>query len=281
MEKQSEVLIVGYNRPEHLKKSLSSLLENAENQNLLVRIWQNGTHSETCKVIKEFQSHPSISEIHWSKENVKLREPTNWLIKNSKADFIGKVDDDCLLPNDWASQLINIHNNILESGYNPGMLGCWRFQDEDFRPDLAEKKIQTFNKIKILRNPWVEGSGFLMPKNLTIELGEIRKNETFTKYCIRAAKRGYINGWVYPFIHQIHMDDPRAKISMIKNQEEFEKYIPLSAINFGAKNIDDWDQQLRKSAITVQEAPYDPKYYGVWRSRIRRKILSFKQILGF
>ena len=82
---------------------------------------------------------------------------------------------------------------------------------EDFRPELAASKIETYAvRHRMLRNCWVEGSGFLMKRECVVSNGLLPGAMGFPTYRIHLAAAGWINGWYYPFVHQEHMDDPRS-----------------------------------------------------------------------
>jgi len=113
-----------------------------------------------------------------------------------------------------------------------GILGCWRFFPEDFIPEKAIKKIVCLNKHRVMRNCWIEGSGYLMKRKVIDKIGLIREKESFPTYCTRAAAKGFINEWYYPFLYQGHMDDPRSQHTGIRSEEDFQRLIPLSTMTF-------------------------------------------------
>lgn len=258
-----DILMITYNRAYYTNLSLSRLLDSCD-ENMRVWIWQNGTDPETLEVVKNLADHPSVYEFHISKENKKLNEPTNWLWQNAKGEYLSKVDDDCLVPDGWAQTLKKVHED------NPkfGVIGCWHFREEDFIPELANKKIMSFNNgHQLMRNCWLGGSGYLMKRECFRDFGVLKQKDTFTSYCINLALKGWINGWYYPFIYQEHMDDPRSLHTQLKTQEDFNKFKPLTAINFGENNLDEWKERFSRSSRHLQSASYDPKMYTGWRTR--------------
>lgn len=138
----------------------------------------------------------------------------------------------------------------------------------------AGTKIQAYQEgtQAILRNCWVEGSGYLMKRRYVEEIGTLGPAQSFTDYCIKLALRGRINGWYYPFIRQEHMDDPRAAHTMLKCDADLERYMPLSAATFGIHSLAEWKQALRNDARIVQAASLDPRTHLGWRRRIKRVI---------
>ena len=132
-------LMITYNRPEYTRQTLGRLLESCDSS-CRVWVWHNGDDQQTLDAVKSFSSHKNFYKFHHSKENVKLRPPTNWLWQNASGDYVAKVDDDCLVPLNWLSVLTSAHNQ--NSSF--GVIGCWHFMPEDFAPEIASKKITRF-----------------------------------------------------------------------------------------------------------------------------------------
>jgi GT2 family glycosyltransferase len=216
-----------------------------------------------------------VKEFRHSPENKKLREPTNWFWANATGAYLSKVDDDCLLPDGWAQTLRKAHEDVPEFG----VIGSWRFEDEDFVPDVAGRKIKSFRGgHRVLQNLWIEGSGYLMKRACLERNGLLRDGESFTRYCIRLAKAGFVHGWYYPFIRQEHMDDPRAPSSLLRSDADLQRYLPLSAMNNGVTTLEEWQAQLRRSARLMQEASINLREHGWLRGRLRsvqRRLRAF------
>lgn len=270
-----DILFISYNRPEYTKLSLKRLLDTCD-ETMRVWVWHNGTDQKTLDVVESFRDHPGFYEFYHSIENKKLNEPTNWLWSNSSGDFLGKVDDDCLMPFNWANVLCKAHIDVPQFG----VIGCWHYFEEDFVPEYASKRIARFaGGHQLMQNCWTGGSGYLIKRECINSIGLLQGNRTFTNYCIRLAAKGYINGWYYPFIYQDHMDDPRSPNTSLKTDEDLKKHMPLTAQNTGSYSLTDWMNFLREDAITLQTANLDPKYYLGFRAKIRKlraRILSLK-----
>ncbi len=177
------------------------------------------------------------------------------------------------MPFGWADTLRCAHTDVPEFG----VIGCWRFPEEDFVPESANKKIEQFNgKHKLMQNCWVEGSGYLMKRQCLEVNGLLKPEQSFTDYCVKLAAKGWVNGWYYPFLYQEHMDDPRSPNTLLKSDDDFKRYMPLTAINFGLSNIEQWLQFLRKDALKSQTATCDPKYYSPLRAKIRRVLKKIR-----
>jgi hypothetical protein len=265
-----DILMVTYNRPAYTRLALQRLLDSCDDR-MRVWLWHNGTDQETLAVVGELAEHPAVHRFHHSVENVRLRQPTNWFFAESSGDYLSKVDDDCLVPADWSQKLRAAH------AANPdlGLIGCWRFFPEDFVPELANKKIVSLRGgHQLLANCWVEGSGYLMKRQCVQQAGPIRDHESFSHYCIRLARMGWRSGWYFPFLYQEHMDDPRAEHTLLKSDQDLQRFMPLSAESFGAHTLADWRAQLKQSARTLQAAPADPRAYARWRILWRRKVYA-------
>lgn len=272
-----KILVITHNRPHYTRLCLTRLTETVPD-NAGITIWDNASTRETVEAVRSFESHKAVERVVYNKTNDKLRGPTNWFWRNSAdAELLSKVDDDCLMPALWCEKLTAAHKGIP----NAGILGCWRFQPEDFTPEKALKKIVSYGPHTLLRNCWVEGSGYLLKRRIIDEIGCLRPNETFTTWCIRAETKGYINGWYYPFLYQEHMDDPRAGHTSIKTDEDLMKLLPLSAAQYGVKTKEEWVSRLRDTAKRLQEYSLDPYDFIGMRSKIIRRLHSLAGLRYF
>jgi hypothetical protein len=149
------------------------------------------------------------------------------------------------------------------------VVGCWRFQDEDFFPERARAKLRQFGRHQIMQNLWVEGSGYLMKRACQQDGGLLRRGQSFSRYCIERAKAGWIHGWYYPFLSQEHLDDPRAPHTGFTDDNQFSNHLPLSAQHIANPSLHAWDAQLRRSARYLQSASLDPRDFVGWRASLR------------
>lgn len=260
-----DVLMITHQRPDYVRLSLPRLIESLDDQCRLW-LWHNGDDEETLDVVREFADHPRVHRFHHSPENKGIRLPTNWMWSQSEGSFVSKVDDDCLIDENWVSVLRGHHERSPEAG----VLGSWRFYEEDYRDDDARRKIQKLSGgDAVLRNHWVQGSGYFAKRELIEAIGLIGDGETFPDWCIRAARLGYVNGWVFPFLHEEHMDDPRSPWTMYTDDEIFMQYRPLSAVQTGVTTTDGWTRQMKRSAYNLQRASLDIRQYEGWRLWLR------------
>jgi hypothetical protein len=265
------ILMVTHNRPAYTRLALERLLETCD-ETMSVWLWHNGDHAETLEVARFFAEHPRVERFHHSRGNAKLREPTNWLWSNSTAGYLSKVDDDCLMPLGWAQTLRHAHEDVPELG----VLGCWRFRDEDFVPDLAEPRIQQLGGHRVLRNLWVEGSGYLMKRACVDRLGLLSPGTSFPTYCKRLAGAGWLHGWYYPFLRQEHMDDPRSPYCLV-DDEALAQGSSLTAAERGIRTVDGRIRQIHDFAVHCQTASLDPADFVGWRAGVRRLLWRGKR----
>ncbi|UFU02388.1 glycosyltransferase [Ruania suaedae] len=265
MSHRADVVMITYRSAGYLHLSLPRLLETLGEHDR-VWLWHNGDDEATIEALRPFVADARVHRYHHSRENVKLREPTSWLWRDSSARFVSKVDDDCLVAPGWLDTFTEAHDA------NPqfGVIGSWRHPPEDFRPELAARKIETFaGGHRLMRNLWVQGSGYLMPRALVDRHGTIGPEETFTDYCIRTARTGSVNGFYYPFVPEDHMDDPRSPHTLIRTDADLSARMPLSAAANGVSTVTEWTEQLRRSAAILQTASLDPRSYAGWRAKVR------------
>ena len=258
-----DVLMVTYNRPVYTRLALASLLARSA-PDTRVWLWHNGNDRETLEVVEQFR--PRLFRFHHSPDNVRLTPPMNWLFENAEGEYLSKVDDDCIIPEEWDVKLGRAHDD--EPRF--GVIGCWRFPQEDFLPEVAERKIKTFaGGHRLLVNMWVQGSGYLMKRACVDRLGLLTQGRSFPDYCIELGRSGWINGWLYPLLYQEHMDDPRAEHTALRTDADLQRSLPLSAQKNGVRTLDDWVAQLRRSARIAQMAPIDPAFWSPFRRRLR------------
>ncbi len=275
---ETDVLMITYNRPRYTRLALDRLLRTADGSTR-IWIWHNGSDVETLEVARAAAEHPCVHAFHHSPVNERLTAPTNWLWSNATGDYLGKVDDDCLVDPGWLTKLRAAH----DSNRSFGVVGSWRFYPEDFVPDACAK-IRTYRAgQQLLRNCWTQGSGYLMKRRCVESQGLLRPGQNFTDYCVRLEKRGFVNGWRYPFVLEDHMDDPRSRFTELLTDADLQANLPLSAIARGIANLDDWTLQMRRSARVVQAASLNPRVYVGFRGRANffmRRFLPYGGRIG-
>lgn len=273
---RADIIMITYRSAGYLGLSLPRLLDTLGTDDR-VWLWHNGDDEETIEALRPFVQDDRVHRYHHSRENVRLREPTTWLWSESSARFLSKVDDDCLVTPGWLDTFVAAHDA------NPqfGVIGSWRHPPEDFTPDLAEPKIQAFaGGHRLMRNHWVQGSGYLLRRELVNRVGLLGPKESFTGFCLRAARDGAVNGFYFPFVPEDHMDDPRSPHTLIRTDADLAARLPLSAQANGVSTVEGWTQQLIGSAHLLQSASLDLRLYSKWRARRKAVRRRFARAFG-
>jgi glycosyltransferase involved in cell wall biosynthesis len=258
-----DLIYIAYNRLPYTKITLPALLKDPAEEFSLT-IWDNGSTDGTREFISSIKD-PRIVRTVFSRENVLLHGAVNDLVSKSSADLIGMIFDDILVTPGWTRPLAQAHADVPEFG----MIGSWHFPSEDFNYEIAKNKIKKYGKHQVLKHPWTGvGAGLVKIKTLR-DFGPLQSSRT-TKYWIRMALKGYVNGYYYPLIYADHLDDPRATHTLLKSEEDFKKYIPTTVKCRGYSSLEQWEQSIRKDALIIQTATDDPRYYLGWRAKSRR-----------
>jgi hypothetical protein len=217
-----------------------------------------------------------VHRFQHSPTNLGLREPTNWLWREATGDYLSKVDDDCLPEAGWLEKLRRAHEDVPSFG----VIGTWRFPDEDIDDELVAAKLADYpGGHRLLRNHWVQGSGYLLKRDVVRQAGPIPEGESFTTWCLRTARLGWVNGWYHPFLREDHMDDPRSPHTIYRTDADFVARRPLSAQRTGVTTIAEWTEQMRHSALVVQAASLDLREYQGWRRRRRTAVRRIRLAL--
>ncbi len=273
MSTRSSVALVipTHNRLEYTKKCIPRLLEDTTEQFDLY-LWDNASTDETSEYLKSLKDN-RIIEVVLSKENMGQTGAMNHVWGKTKAELVGKLDNDCLVTPGWTRTLARAHKEISKLG----AIGTWHFFPDDFDYERAKHKIQKFGNHQIFRHPWIAGSGFILKRNIFTQQGFWKSGAHVgtSYYFLKMAAAGYINGWYYPLILQEHMDDQKSSHCLIKNKETFCKYkdVTYSLKARRYHNIEGrvrWRQEIIRNLL---DDPYEPRYYLGWR----RKWMSVKR----
>ncbi len=262
-----DFIFITHNRLEYTKRALASVLADATEEFALT-IWDNASTDGTIEYLKKEVNDHRISDVIFSKENIGQTAAVNEMWNKSKADLIGKLDNDCLVTPGWTRTLAQAHLDIEKLG----VVACWHFFPDDFDYQRAIHKIQQFGNHQIFRHPWTCGTGLLMKNETYKRFGPLssRRNGT-TDYWVKLAKHGMINGFYYPLIYQEHMDDPKSRYCNIKDAESFAAAAQVTVGLQAGRYKDmigrlEWREEILRNLL---DDPYDVKYYYAWRKRYR------------
>jgi len=258
-----------HNRLEYTQKVIPRLLEDSK-EDFDLYLWDNASTDETPHYLKEEVKDPRIVEVVLSKENVGQTGAMNYVWSKTKAELVGKIDNDCLVTPGWTRIFAQAHKDIPRLG----AVACWHFFPDDFDYERAKHKIQTFGGHQIFRHPWVGGTGFLLKRKTFLEIGSWDEGPDVgtTHYFLKMALAGYINGWYYPLIYQEHMDDPVSEYSVLKDDAAIEKMYDIT-YTLRAQNIKTMEGRMRWRRAVLHNllcGPWEAKYYVGWRSKLRR-----------
>jgi glycosyltransferase involved in cell wall biosynthesis len=259
-----DLVFITFNRLEYTKLALASVLADPK-ENFSLTIWDNASTDGTVEYLKNNTSDTRIADIIFSQENIGQIEAVNRIWSKSKADLLGKLDNDCIVTPGWTRKLSEAHRDI----YNLGVIACWHFAPEVFDYERARKKIQTFGKHQILRHPWTCGTGLLIKKDTYKKFGPLQGNRT-TQYWINMALKGYINGFYYPLVYQEHMDYIWSKHYAFSDNLQEGMEMSVSASDWGIHTAEQAKTLHRQIVQDILDGPWDAKYYVGWRGKLRR-----------
>src|ERR1035438_7758221 len=259
------LIFLTHNRLEYTKLALQSVLANP-NDDFALTIWDNASTDGTAEYLKTIKD-PRIKEIIFSRENVAQTTAVRQVWQASKADLVGKLDNDCLLPRGWLITLARAHQDIS----NLGNISIWSFFPDDFDYHRAKHKIQQLGTHQIPRHPWTCGTGFLI-KRRTFEEMQPLEGGGMTGFFIRVAAKGCINGFYCPLLFQDHMDDPKSSHCRIKTEEGYREAAKVTAVLQSGRFSDLEGYMKYRQAIidTILDGTLDPRAYVGWRDRLRR-----------
>ena len=272
------IVVVTHNRLEYTKKCIPRLLEDTTEQFDLY-LWDNASTDETPNYLKSLKDN-RIVEVILSKENEGQTGAMNYVWSKTKAELIGKLDNDCLVTPGWTRIFAQAHQDIEKLG----AVACWHFPLDLFVEATARKhnKIQCFGQHQIVRHPWVCGSGFLMKRKTYEEYGPWKNgcDVGTTGYFLKMALSGKVNGWYFPFVWQEHMDDPISTHSLLKDNSAIKSMRKITfSLRYHDVNSIEERIELRKSVVqNLMEDPWDAKYYVGWRRRLRHVMKRFEKV---
>jgi glycosyltransferase involved in cell wall biosynthesis len=270
-----DLVLVTFNRLHYTQKALASILSD-ESEQFRLTIWDNASTDGTREFL-EAQEDPRIVEKVFSEKNVGQIAAVNDVWSRSRADLLGKLDNDCLVTPGWTRILAGAHADIPRLG----VVACWHYREQDFDYERARRKIQRFARHQIFRHPWTCGTGLLIKRATYEDLGPIRSDAT-TQYWLEMARRKYINGFYFPLVLQEHMDDPESRHSTLKDEASYQaaKAVTFNINRHNQHTLSDrlrWRQDVLDNLL---DGPWDAAWYSGWRGRLRRAYGAVKGVLG-
>jgi len=257
MRPRIAVIVITWNRLPYTRVSLPKLLSD-RTEDFDLYIWDNGSQDGTVEYLHDAVDDPRIVERHFSPANVGQGPPIEWAWRKTRADLVGKVDNDCLVTPGWTRPIAEAHADVSMLGG----IGCWHFRSQDFDERLARHKMRQFGSHRVVTHPYLDGSAFLVKR---ADYVRARTSPSrCTRFWLELARQGRVNGWYYPLILQDHMDDPRSKYFNARES------LGLTRNGWGLTDLADYDHWLRQDARHILTAPSDVRFYTGWRALLRR-----------
>lgn len=229
-----DIVYFTFNRLTYTKKTLPALIKNA-GADFSLTIIDNGSTDGTVEYLRQMREEHAgvISKILFNSSNHGLAVPTNVFWRTSKAEFLGKVDNDTLVPKGWLARLLEAQ---LASD-KLGIVGGFHFNMGYVDRDALEKRVISIDNVKMIPDAFIGGCCYLFRKSLQERFGYLevtpeRKTVGWTEYQSAICCNGYYNGYLYPLLHVDHFDDPLSKQNLA-----FTKHRETSQISMGDKGI--------------------------------------------
>jgi len=213
-------LMLTFNRLKYTKESLDALLYNKYPFHLVIH--DNGsTEAGMIDYLREMkEKEPRIIDIIFSRENLGLSIPTNDFWKNYmyRYLYLGKIDNDTLVPEDGVERLVDIMDHCPEVAICHGH----HWFDDNFNP----KRLKNINGRLLLKARWGGGCFYLIRSSIIHKFGYIPtcygKMGGWTEYQIKLRRRGKKIVYAYPLVKVKHLGDIRSCRS--EETEDYRKY---------------------------------------------------------
>jgi glycosyltransferase involved in cell wall biosynthesis len=257
------LLFLTWNRIEYTRLSLPRLLADPGEAFDLI-LWDNGSTDGTREYLESIRD-PRIRERILRPTNEGQTPAIEHLFRESGAELVGKVDNDCLVTPGWTRTLARALDDVPELGG----VGCWTFMAEDFDADLARHKLRRFGEHTVVAHPYLGGSAFLTRRADFTRFGPVSEPGLFPRYWIRAAAAGRVNGWYLPLVLVEHMDDPRSPHCLLREPLD-PRELPFALRLRGLSTRQEFARWIREDARAILRASSDVKHHTGWRAAWKR-----------
>jgi GT2 family glycosyltransferase len=215
---KAAILYITHNRLWFSRLTLPHLLESGGYEDYSVTVVDNASTDGTREWLASL-SHPRLAGVSLNDSNLPLRDVTNrFWASNSGAEFVGKVDDDTLMPVGFVGQAARILGNPVKIG----AVGAMHFDPLDVASVDASAYMHNLRRLpngrRVLLQRHLGGCCYLMRCGIVAELGPMESagylKGGWTEYQWRALKGGYAHAYLYPFMFAKHFDDPDFLLSV-------------------------------------------------------------------
>ena len=164
-----DILMITHNRPEYVRLALPHLLESCPPQ-ARVWLWHNGTDEETLRRCRPTATIPGCTGSTTARSTPacddrptgsgRRRPARTWARSTTIVCRTRRGCGRCRPP----TRTTPLRGHRL-----------WRFPDADVDPDLVAEKLADYpGGHRLLRNHWIQGSGYLVKREVLDQLGPLR-----------------------------------------------------------------------------------------------------------
>ncbi len=220
------IIIPVFNAQAYIGACLEALLvQDYQRNNYEIIVVDNGSLDETVSIVKKFPVQLLI------KPNCTISALRNWGAKHAKGTVYAFIDADCIAPNDWLLQALQLLD--LE---NVGAVGCWYALPKN--PTNVERvwDIVTANRReKVGPIEWVPSGDLIVKKESFDRINGFNEKLITSEdvdFCQRVIKSGKII-YTHPKVAVEHLGNPKTfKHFFLKEKWRGEGVLQNSFKNF-------------------------------------------------
>jgi len=249
-----DILYLTFNRLAYTRTTLPALLDSVGDLGS-VTVVDNHSTDGTARYLESLD-HPALRAVMFNRLNRGLVKPTREFWRDSRAEFVGKIDNDILVPRDWLEKLVAAHEGFA----GLGIVGFCHFRRDDYDKTVVAAQMERFDGVYLRRQPWI-GGNYLARRSVLMANPDYRSSwkglrrrilQGFNSYQQRLAGRGYVNGYLADaqgrLLHWTHLDDPREP-----------RFLPESAAastrRLGPDRIVEWYRRDAKALLEEYRPP--------------------------
>ena len=252
-----DLLYFTYNRLDHTRITLPALLEKSGHPFRLTVVDNgsaDGTPGYLHDLIQQYRGSVPIKLI-LNQHNEGLSKPTNEFWKRSRAELVGKIDNDILVEAEWLKKLVNAHQQLSRLA----VVGGLHFPLDRLDVRRLAHNLFAYDTIRILRQPHIGGN---YVAKLSLLKNYAGLNETvdssglkiggWTGFQKMLTDDGYYIGYYYPFIRFEHLHNaPNRYFKEVRGMSK-KKYIRWEKED--GKNLlyTEWDWQKKDNDIRLK-----------------------------
>jgi len=200
---KAAILYITFNRLEYTRESLPKLLTIANEHDFDVYIYDNGSTDGTQDYLC---THRRVKDIVYLEKNLGIAPVQNmfWERVCHEYDFVGKIDNDIIVPHFWIDACIDRINAIKDSG----VISLWHWHCDWI--NSIEKEFLYIHGIEntFLAQTSHVGGNYLMRSDLYREFGGVQESlglkGGFTKWQWNLNKSLIRHGFIFPFDMMFH-----------------------------------------------------------------------------